>query len=237
MNMKLIRLFFLCVISLCWGTSTAQVLTKDEYKAEIGLTGGGSYYLGDANKTLFNNMELAYGGFFRYILNPRFALKAELLRTSVLSPGLFDNSIYIGDITAEFNFFDLDRNSNKRFTKTFSPYIFTGVGGMTAVYDNQRFPVISLPFGIGMKVKLAKRWNLNAQWTTRLALWSDNLEGFDPDVDTSFNNPNGLNGSNLFNNDLLSTITVGVSYDIWKKECDCANTNYKSSGKGRKTLK
>ena len=69
-----------------------------------------------------------------------------------------------------------------------------------------------------MKVKLGQRCNLNVQWTTRLLL-ADNLEGV-----KTLNNPGGLNGSNPFNNDLLSTLTVGISFDIWKKLCDCENS-------------
>lgn len=228
MNIKLIRLFFLCVMALGGTTVGAQVMPADEYRAEIGITGGGSYYLGDANGVLFNNMQAAYGGFFRYVFNPRTAMKVELLGTNVSNPAFENNFVFTGDVNFEFNFFDLERNPYKRFSKTFSPYIFAGIGGLTDVYDGQFLPVMSLPFGVGMKAKLGKRWNLNVQWTTRL-LFSDYLENT-----VAFNNPNDLNGSNFLNNDFLSTFAVGLSYDIWKKDCDCINNNYNTPRKGRK---
>ena len=229
--MKLIRLFILFVFGLISNQLSAQILVEDEYRAEIGIAGGGSYYLGDANSLFFKNMQVAYGAFFRYRLNPRIALKAEIDGTKI--GGTFNylnnqsmsinNPVYVCDLTGELNFFDLEKNEYKRFSKIFSPYIFAGLGMMnysnTADSSNIKSNLtgISIPFGVGMKVKLGKRWNLNVQWSNRLLL-ADNLEGL-----PKLNNPGGFNGSNPFNNDMLSTFTVGISFDIWKKKCDCEN--------------
>jgi hypothetical protein len=223
MKLKLIRFFILGALALNACYLSAQVVELDEYKAEIGLAGGGSYYLGDANSQLFFNMQPSYGGFFRYILNQRIAFRAELNYTGIKYLDLttptefnktFNDTIYSADFCGEFNFFDLERNPYKRLSKTFSPYIFAGVG---MIYSDSI--KASIPFGIGMKVKLAKRWNLNVQWSNRLS-FGDNLEG-----KPILNNPNRLNGTNIFNNDLLSTFTIGISYDIWKKPCDCVNSS------------
>ncbi len=222
MNMKLIRFLFFCLL----GTSFIQVSAQDNYLAEIGIGGGGSYYLGDANSQLFSNTQLAYGAFLRYKFDTRLALRGELTRTTVA--GTFQNTsnqiihffnpVYAVDLCGEFNFFDLQKNEYQRFSKIYSPYIFAGAGIMTDLYVGQKLPGISIPFGVGMKLKLSDRWNLNAQWSNRLLL-SDNLEGID-----QLNNPNGLNGSNIFNNDILSSFTIGISYDFWKKPCNC-NSN------------
>ncbi|NDP22556.1 MAG: outer membrane beta-barrel protein [Paludibacter sp.] len=224
--MKQIRLLFICILCLSAVIGTAQVIEKDEYKAEIGVIGGGSFYIGDANSLLFNNLQVTYGGFFRYNFNPRFALKAELISTNVPKlPNSNNKSINVGDITAEFNFFDLEINPYKRFSKTFSPYIFTGVSLFTGMYFGQALPEIGIPFGVGIKLKLKKRLNLNIQWSNKLLL-ADNLEVYSNiSVSEKYNNPYNLNGSNVFNNDLLSTVTIGFSYDIWKKKCDCLNNN------------
>ena len=219
MKLKVIRFIILCVICLVSVNLSAQ----DEYKAEIGINGGGSYYLGDANNQLFKNMQVAYSGFFRYCFDPRLAAKIELMNTSVSGIG-FNNAVLTTDITGEFNFFDLEKNKNKRFSKIFSPYIFAGIGLMSYKYTDTTNVSstkvnISIPFGIGMKVKLGNRLNLNVQWTTRLLL-ADNLEGT-----PGLNNSNNLNGSNPFNNDILSSLTIGLSFDIWKKHCDCKNSS------------
>jgi hypothetical protein len=225
MNFKLIRFLTLSVFVFFIAQLSAQKLVRDEFRAEVGITGGGNYYLGETNNQLFSNMRVSYSGFFRYRFNPRLAVKAELSNVTVAGLGINNNPVFIGDLCGEFNFFDLEQNPYKRYSKIFSPYISAGVSVLTDVYIGQTMPEFGLPFGIGMKVKLNKRWNLNVQWTNRL-LFNDNLEGGSaPDVNSKYNNPNGLNGSNIFNNDIISTFTVGVSYDIWKKQCDCRNTH------------
>ena len=227
MKLKLIRLFFLSVFCILSIHVSSQEFELDEYRAEIGILGGGSYYLGDANSALFNSTQLSYGAFFRYRLNPRIAVKAEFVSTKIngaFTDGnsqlvSFTNPVKSLDLTGEFNFFDLEKNEYKQYSKIFSPYIFAGVGMMNYSYsDTLRFTP-SIPFGLGIKVKLGKRWNLNGQWTTRLLL-ADNLEN-----NKYLNNTNKLNGSNPLNNDFLSTFTVGISYDIWKKHCDCLNSS------------
>jgi len=195
-----------------------------EFRAEIGLFGGVAYYIGDANLTPFRNITPAYGALFRYRFDTRFAARAEFARSSVTG-GLdgfnFENTIHAFDLAGEFNFFDLENNPHARFSRIFSPYIFLGIGAMHHYYAEenatQKCPVVnlSMPFGVGVKVKLGNRWNLNAQWSNRL-LFADNLEGI-----FVFNDPHGLNGRNPFNNDLFSTFTIGLTFDIWRRECEC----------------
>jgi len=208
------------------------VSAQDEYRAEIGAVGGGSNYLGDSNNKLFNNIQPDFGFFLRYRFNPRIATKLELNFANIKGVGnpTFKNNVNVVDLTEEFNFFDLEQNPFKRYSKIYSTYIFGGLGMMTDLYTDQPPFVLSFPFGVGFKVKLAKRWNLNAQWTNRL-LFSDKMEGV-----PEYNNPKKLNGSNFLNNDVLSTVTVGISFDFWLKECDCKNgTNKKGSPKFKKS--
>jgi len=235
MKLKLIRLFFLGVFCLLSIYVSSQELELDEYRAEIGISGGGAYYLGDANSVVFNSTQLSYGAYFRYRFNPRIALKAEFGSTKIKGTfnefnnltEIVENPVKSFDLTGEFNFFDLEKNEYKQYSKIFSPYIFAGVGIMSYNGMNQKDSTnisaqkltLSIPFGLGMKVKLGNRWNLNVQWTTRLLL-ADNLENI-----AELNNKNNLNGSNPFNNDFLSTLTVGIGFDIWKKHCDCLNSS------------
>jgi len=224
--MKLIRFLFLSVFGLISISLSAQ----EEYRAEIGINAGGSYYLGEGNSTLFANMQPAFSGFLRYRFDPRFAARIELTGATVAGAGFTKNPVWATDFCGEFNFFDFEKNQYKRFSKTFTPYIFTGLGMMTAVYKGQISPELSIPFGVGMKVKISNRWNFNVQWSNRL-MFADNLEGTTaPGASDSFNNPKSLNGSNILNNDLLSSFTVGISFDFWKKECDCHNTSVRKEG-------
>ena len=219
MNLKLIRFLIICVFAMFSAYLQAQIkLVKDEYQAEIGVACGGNFYIGEANSKIFNNMRMAYSGFFRYRIDERFALKAELTSAIIAGSGIKDNQVYVGDFTGEFNFFDLEQNPYKQFSKTYTPYVFFGLSLVTDVHNKESLSEVGLPFGVGLKIKLSNRWNLNTQWSNRL-MFADNLEGTDAGLGT--NNPNKLNGSNIFNNDFLSTFTVGVSFDIWKKPCDC----------------
>lgn len=221
MKKKIIRLFVLFVFAIM----SINTFAQDKYRAEIGLSGGGSYYIGDANSQLFNNMQLTYGGFFRYKIDTRFAIKADFsIVTKIVGPNKsFENdTINVGDICLEFNFFDLENNPFNRKSRTFSPYVFAGVGMMTDLYLYQKYPEPFIPFGIGMKVKLSERWNFIAQWSNKLLLLSDNMEN-----NQKYNNPKNLNGTNIFNNDLLSTITVGISFELWEKPCHCLNNTLK----------
>ncbi len=215
MNLNAIRFFSICIlITLC-----VNISAQDNYHAEIGIAGGGAYYLGDANSQLFRNSTLTYGAFFRYRLNTRIAFKAEWNKAKAVWTGnSVGNNVNALDICSEFNFFDLENNENKRESRTFSPYIFVGIGVGNYSYINNSTYTPTIPFGVGLKVKLSNRWNLNAQWCNRLFM-SDKLEGI-----ASLNNPYNLNGSNFLNNDLLSTATIGISYNFWKKNCDCLRT-------------
>jgi len=191
---------------------------KNDYRAEIGVLGGVTYYLGDANSLPFNDLTSDYGVLFRYRFTTRLAARTEISQTSIKGGnGLetFDNPINVLDICGEFNFFDLEKNQYKRFNKMFSPYIFVGLGAMNFEYEQDQKLGFSLPFGVGIKVKLGGRFNFNAQFSNRL-LFNDDLEGIG-----IFNDPRGLNGNNFMNNDLLSTLTIGFTFDIWKRECDC----------------
>lgn len=212
MNLKVIRFLSICYLLFV----SINLLAQDDYRSEIGINGGGSYYLGDANTELFKNTTLTYGALFRYKLNSRIAFRAEWNKISVENPALpKSNNVNTLDACGEFNFFDLENNPNKKSSKTFSPYIFTGIGVAHFNYLNGGTYSIGIPFGIGIKVKLGNRWNLNTQWSNRL-YFSDKIEGV-----SNFDNPNNLNGNNILNNDLISSLTIGISYNIWRKSCDC----------------
>ena len=62
---------------LCW--MCVPVLWAQEYKYEIGGMAGGAYYMGDLNKNgFFKGLNPSLGAVFRYNVNFRWALKANL---------------------------------------------------------------------------------------------------------------------------------------------------------------
>lgn len=208
MNFKIIRYAICGFLLLLVGHVKAQ----DTYLAEIGVHGGPSYYLGDANSVLFKNSQLSYGLIYRQKINPRLAAHLNWNHTTVAGNG-FNNQVNTLDLGGEFNFFSYERKEYLPFSKTFTPFVFAGVGGVLG----DSIGTISLPFGLGFKMMIGDRLNLNVMWTHRL-LFSDDLEGVD-----KFNNPTKLN---IFNNDILSTLSIGITFNIWKKKCDCSNVSF-----------
>lgn len=197
---------------------------EDTYFAEIGVHGGSSYYLGDANNVLFKNAQLSYGLIYRQKFNPRLAAHLSWNSATVAGKGSIDNVNNISfnnrvnafDLAGEFNFFSYERKEYLPFSKTFTPFIFAGVGGALG----NSVATMSLPFGVGFKAMLGDRLNLNIMWSNRL-MFNDNLEG-----KADFNDHAELNGTNIFNNDMLSTLTVGITLNIWKKKCDCSSESF-----------
>ncbi len=223
MKFKLISLLVL----FCTVFNISSLNAQENYRAEIGINGGGSFYLGDANTTLFNNTQPTFGLIYRQKINPRIAGHVNWNNSSVVGNGILtdgttvaiNNTVNTVDFCGEFNFLDLEKKEYKPFSKTYSPFIFAGVGGTlynseVALTFTER---ISIPFGVGFKMMLGERFNLNLMWSNRL-LFSDKLEGIE-----SLNNPAKLNGTNIFNNDLLSTISVGLTFNIFKEKCDCSD--------------
>ena len=220
MNFKLIRYAITGFLLLLAGLVNAQ---EDTYFAEIGVHGGSSYYLGDANNVLFKNAQLSYGLIYRQKFNPRLAAHLSWNSTTVAGKGiahnvdtLFNNRVNAFDLAGEFNFFSYERKEYLPFSKTFTPFIFAGVGGALG----NSVATMSLPFGVGFKAMLGDRLNLNIMWSNRL-MFNDNLEG-----EADFNDHAELNGTNIFNNDMLSTLTVGITLNIWKKKCDCSSESF-----------
>ncbi|MCE5330819.1 MAG: hypothetical protein LLF95_01630, partial [Bacteroidales bacterium] len=83
MNFKIIRYAICGSLLLLVGHVKAQ----DTYLAEIGVHGGPSYYLGDANNILFKNSQLSYGLIYRQKINPRLAAHLNWNNTTVAGNG------------------------------------------------------------------------------------------------------------------------------------------------------
>jgi len=229
MNFKIIRYLLTGIFLVLLNASEAQ--NKEQvYFSEIGLNGGTSFYIGDANSTLFKNPQLSAGLIYRQKINSRLAAHLEWNYTNVKGSGIitdgssvpFSNTLNVLDVCGEFNFFSYERKPYLPFSQIFSPFIFAGVGGMLYQYENTSlsFPKFSIPFGVGFKLMLGNRFNVNLMWSQRLLL-TDQMEGV-----SEFNNSAGLNGTNVLNNDLLSTVSLGITYNFWKKKCNCSNERF-----------
>jgi hypothetical protein len=110
---------------------------------EIGLFGGGSYYLGDINpKKHFAQTQIAFGGIYRYNINPHWAMRVNAYRGRVESSDAVirfnqrRNLSFRSEITEiamglELNFFPymtgrVSMSGRKKMRAT--PFIFAGLG-------------------------------------------------------------------------------------------------------------
>jgi hypothetical protein len=166
---------------------------------EVGIFGGGSYYLGELNPGLpFANTKPAFGVSARYSNSSRWSFKLSYIRgqvsgsddqfSGVVNRDLgFNTTINDVALVAEFSFWEYFTGSKNNF---FSPYLFGGIGFFTFTpksLDGQKLqPLgtegqnigfegrspynqfsVSVPFGIGAKYSLSKRFGLNFEWGMR----------------------------------------------------------------------
>lgn len=213
---------------LVWLVVAGNLQAQEIYTTEIGLHGGGSYFLGDVKlKSL--DFQSDYGITFRYVFNQRLSLLADYHNTSISgdyvqpnenisSPNVTINQkLNTLDLAFAFNFMDYGQLDYILNSSNHSAYLFMGIGLIQLPDNNISNLNFSIPVGFGYKFKLSNRLHLNLQWTHRLML-ADNIEGH-----VALNNPLQLNGTNKFNNDHLGTATIGLSYGLFRRKCKCLN--------------
>lgn len=188
-------------------------------------------YLGDANTAnLLQNPGWDAELFFRYIFNPRIAIKSNLyvggLRgnseqmTNVFPDGQnfkFSTTFYeLGELF-EFNFFEYGIGETYRKLKRVTPYITAGLSLTMWSVDKSFFAGFTIPMGIGVKYKANERLNLGLEFLMK-KVFSDRLDG------VAFEDPYTIKSSFAKNTDWYSTLTLTISYDFSKR---CAQCNYK----------
>lgn len=179
------KIFILLIITSFVST------TVNAQKIDVGILLGGSYYYGDVvNELEPSTMRGAVGGFLRYRLGNRFAIKAyggfnQVSGDDQLSESewqrqrnwTFQTNILEGSLQLEWNLIE-DRNRGRRFANPFIPYLFGGIGmfnftpksdfngQMVSLAPLQLSGVpyetngICVPFGIGARYYVARKFQL-----------------------------------------------------------------------------
>jgi len=161
-------------------------LGQNKKSGEIGISLGGSYYLGELNKTPFVGTKLSAGAFYRHTFDTRYAIKGNFTygtlsgdaeNTVFVNPGIvsFKNRLFELSGTGEFNFIPY-LPGNKKYIYT--PYVFAGVA--TAFYlGGEKSFIYSIPFGMGVKYNLNDNFMLGAfigMHKTIIKTHNDNLD-------------------------------------------------------------
>ena len=191
----------LSALLLCFGTAT----TRAQALWEIGAKAGESFYLGDDNRTLFNDLALAVGVYGRYNWNARWASKVQIVYGKVSSP--IDKHYLTGDVQMEFNFFPYGQMNTGLWSRFFTPYICVGVGLNS--FDDSRDKMhyaFNVPFGIGVKCKVLRRINVGLEWTMH-KMFTDKFDDKDNPYDYA-------DKSTFANMDWFSMATLFVGIDL-----------------------
>lgn len=204
---------------------------QEDYRFDAGIGVGMTGYLGDANTSnLWSNPSWDTEILFRYIVNPRWALKTNLYMGGLSGDSSKMTNVFPDDNTykftttfyefgemAEFNFFNYGMGKTYRQLKRITPYITAGLSGTMWKTEGKTRGAFTLPFGIGLKYKPSERVNLGLEFLMKKT-FSDKLDG------SHLDDPMGIESSFIKNTDWYSTLTFTVSYEFSKR---CATCNYK----------
>ncbi len=154
-------------------------------------------------------------------------------------PGYLVFNTKFHDINAhlEYSFFSYSDTFKYKETRKFTPYIFTGLGFTwvskpfflrTPPYGNPRFPYgtmvndptrmscLNIPLGLGVKYKIAHRYNIGLEYSLNM-LFSDKIERIDVLDDAYHAESNAL----LKNKDWHSYLKCYITVDIIQRRCKC----------------
>lgn len=227
---KLKKVILLGIVS---ALSTAYSFA--EYNHELGLTGGISSYLGEANYNIpFHRPQMALGGMYRYNIDTRWAIKVSAMYAQAEGdtrdfnnqfPGIeyatFKRNYVDASLSVEFNFLDLGLGKYARGNYKATPYIMLGVGltaynNMSEAKNMYRF---SIPVGIGGKWKINKRWTLGVEWTIH-KLFADDF-----DVTNSSNrvldNPYKTSKNGFFDTDWYMICNLYITINLFDPQKFC----------------
>ena len=205
--------------------ATLMAAQAQEYRFEVGGALGMSGYLGDANNAnLLKKPGYVAGGLFRYIINSRMALKANLLTAKISGNSAnlantypdaqtyaFSSQLYDLGAQFEFNFLNYGIGSKYLKLKRISPYLTLGVGATLATGDGDAF-TLNVPMGVGVKYKLSERLNIGLEFTMRKA-FSDKLDGL--------KDLNGITSGFAKNTDWYSFTMISITYEFSKRCRTC----------------
>lgn len=198
-----------------------------EYKYELGGMFGTGFYLGDANySSLYKKSQLAGGLLFRYNINPRMALKFDLMYSGIAGNALelknkypnvtnqewdFKKSVFDLGCQYELNFWGYGTGtSGYKGHKRLAPYIQMGLG---FTYGNKTV-TMNIPIGFGVKYKLKERVNVGFDWCMHFSM-SDKLDGI--------SDPYSIKGGFLKNKDSYCLTKVYLSFDLCPRYRECNN--------------
>ncbi len=220
------RLVYVSVLSALIMGMTVQCLSAQAYSMEIGLAPGASFYMGDANQnSLFKDTRASMNLLYRYNLNGRFSIKG-LVGTSGVAGSTkgqafnfpsgveldFDRRLVDASVQMEWNFYEFGMPAYVPGSMTFTPYVCAGLGILGFKASDVRTSAF-IPMGLGLKFKLADRYNLGCEWTFRKT-YTDQLDYFSNGGGFQLTDPWLVESNGNKNKDWYSVFSLNVSMDL-----------------------
>lgn len=198
-------------------------------KSDLGINSGVSCYMGDLNASaMFYSPKLSAGITYRYNLNIRYVIKAELNYITLYGNSAdlnqpypnypppnntFNAELYDISLQFEFNFLPLKFNERKM---SFSPFVSTGLAtAMILNSKNTKSLNVVLPGSLGIRLTIGKKWSTGAQWSFRKMFNDMNLDNVN-----NYPMPNSMQ-STFFNNDWYFFSGVFLTYKIFDFGIPC----------------
>lgn len=201
------------------------------YRLELGAGMGVGYSLNDGNSSLFGGGKVGAGVIARFPLSPRMAIKTNLhyqklegdvSRVKQFYPGTlgmatdqrleyaFSGAIYDLSVLYELHFLPYGYLPTYMGYHKLVPYLQMGVG--LAYGDIDKSVGFTIPIGVGVKYKVARRWNLGLDWRMNFTT-NDGFDGLEA--------PLGVESSGFKNKDHHSMFLFSVTYDLSPKCPTC----------------
>ena len=211
MQFKSQRKMFTKIKTVCAALFIISSLTLNAQtpKWEVGGFLGLSQYQGDINDSgSFDELNGGYGILARRHLSNNFALRGNLLFGKLsgkdanlarnASRGFtFSSPMSEISIVAEYDILGHKRYSEGKFKKTFSPYVFGGIGLLMGLSPTNNYNEVTnvrqialinqdkaqaassnflaVPLGLGVKIDLSEKWGLNLEVGKRFT-FDDNID-------------------------------------------------------------
>ncbi|MCD6565515.1 MAG: hypothetical protein J7K53_06190 [Bacteroidales bacterium] len=196
---------------------------KAQKKVDLGIFGGGSYYLGDINQSKqFYSLSYALGGLYRFNINPRYTIRCSIFYGNLQADDQDFNNRFQQSRDNSFSGTVLD--ATLQFEFNFMPYSTFGRAGEYTVYTTGGIGVafinisgpsspLVIPFGVGAKVNLGKKMGIGIEWGLR-KMFYDKLDGFENPIDPEYR-------SFIHNFDWYSIAGISLTYKIYGGSEDC----------------
>ncbi len=225
--MKRYILLLISIISFC--SMWAQ---EKEYMYEIGGGLGSSWTYGDINRSsVIYSPSLASELLFRYNLNLRWSMAMDLSLNrlegdskdfdNIFPQGAqwsFNRRYYQFGIRPEFTFWNYGWGSDYREKHRIAPFLTAGMGfgwaNGSSSGEDRSTTMLSVPLGLGIKWKMAPRWDLQLT-----GLWSkifgDAIDGI--------NDPYKMGTKAPTNTDWVGSIMMSITFCFKERCLECHN--------------